>query len=192
MSDDMSSKNEADAPLTGAVSIIHNDQKCTIHDTQIVITLYGKNKHITHASVHLFDETDRMREDNPAGEYCNKINNLVFAGDDWIHAEIVKENEITELKEPININVFLDMDDHAVQKVIREVDTPTLALAFQNVDKGILEKVLKNVSKRVAAMLKEDMEYIGQVRLSDITKAQQKVISIIRHFENTGEIIISQ
>ena len=54
------------------------------------------------------------------------------------------------------------------------------------------EKIFKNMSKRAATMLKEDMEYMGPVRMKDVEEAQQKIVSIIRHLEDTGDIVISR
>ena len=56
----------------------------------------------------------------------------------------------------------------------------------------VQEKIFKNMSKRAATMLKEDMEYMGPIRLKDVEEAQQKIVSIIRHLEDTGEIVIAR
>ncbi|HOX17321.1 MAG TPA: FliG C-terminal domain-containing protein, partial [Spirochaetales bacterium] len=84
------------------------------------------------------------------------------------------------------------LDDRSIQKLIREVDSAELAKALKGVDPEVAEKIYKNQSKRAAAMLKEDMEYMGPVRLKDVEEAQQKIVSIIRHLEETGDIVISR
>ncbi|MCL2758863.1 MAG: flagellar motor switch protein FliG, partial [Treponema sp.] len=67
-----------------------------------------------------------------------------------------------------------------------------LAKALKSVDSEVQDKIFKNMSKRAASMLKEDMEYMGPVRLKDVEEAQQKIVSIIRHLEDTGEIVVAR
>jgi flagellar motor switch protein FliG len=75
---------------------------------------------------------------------------------------------------------------------MREVDSQELAKALKSVDSEVQDKIFKNMSKRAAGMLKEDMEYMGPVRLKDVEEAQQKIVSIIRHLEDTGEIVVAR
>jgi flagellar motor switch protein FliG len=75
---------------------------------------------------------------------------------------------------------------------MREVDSQELAKALKSVDTEVQDKIFKNMSKRAASMLKEDMEYMGPVRLKDVEEAQQKIVSIIRHLEDTGEIVVAR
>ena len=84
------------------------------------------------------------------------------------------------------------LDDRSIQKVMREVDSQELAKALKSVDTEVQDKIFRNMSKRAASMLKEDMEYMGPVRLKDVEEAQQKIVSIIRHLEDTGEIVIAR
>jgi flagellar motor switch protein FliG len=107
------------------------------------------------------------------------------------------EEDSPELAEEIKKKMFVFedivlLDDRSIQKVLREVDGQELAKALKGVDNEVCEKIFKNMSKRAASMLKEDMEYMGPVRLKDVEEAQQKIVSIIRHLEETGEIIISR
>ncbi len=107
------------------------------------------------------------------------------------------EEDSPELAEEIKKKMFVFedivlLDDRSIQKVLREVDGQELAKALKGVDNEVCEKIYKNMSKRAASMLKEDMEYMGPVRLKDVEEAQQKIVSIIRHLEETGEIIISR
>jgi len=105
------------------------------------------------------------------------------------------EDEDPELAEEIKKRMFvfediIMLDDRAVQKIMREVDSQELAKALFGVDREVQEKVFKNMSMRAAAMLKEDMEYMGPIRTKDVEEAQQKIVSITRHLEDMGEIII--
>ena len=107
------------------------------------------------------------------------------------------EDEDPELAEEIKKRMFVFedivmLDDRAIQKVMREVDSQELAKALKSVDSQVQDKIFKNMSKRAAGMLKEDMEYMGPVRLKDVEEAQQKIVSIIRHLEDTGEIVVAR
>ncbi|MDR2404119.1 MAG: flagellar motor switch protein FliG [Spirochaetaceae bacterium] len=107
------------------------------------------------------------------------------------------EDEDPELAEDIKKRMFVFedivmLDDRAIQKVMREVDSQELAKALKSVDTEVQDKIFRNMSKRAAGMLKEDMEYMGPVRLKDVEEAQQKIVSIIRHLEDTGEIVVAR
>ena len=107
------------------------------------------------------------------------------------------EDEDRELAEEIKKRMFVFedivmLDDRAIQKVMREVDSQELAKALKSVDSEVQDKIFKNMSKRAANMLKEDMEYMGPVRLKDVEESQQKIVSIIRHLEDTGEIVVAR
>jgi flagellar motor switch protein FliG len=56
----------------------------------------------------------------------------------------------------------------------------------------VQDKIFRNMSKRAAQMLKEDMEFMGPVRLKDVEEAQQKIVAIIRHLEDIGEIVVAR
>jgi flagellar motor switch protein FliG len=107
------------------------------------------------------------------------------------------EDEDPELAEEIKKRMFVFedivmLDDRAIQKVMREVDSQELAKALKSVDSEVQDKIFKNMSKRAANMLKEDMEYMGPVRLKDVEEAQQKIVSIIRHLEDIGDIVVAR
>jgi len=102
-----------------------------------------------------------------------------------------------ELAEEIKQNMFIFedivmLDDRSIQKVMREVDAQELAKALKIVDVEIQDKIFRNMSKRAAAMLKEDMEFMGPIRLKDVEESQSRIISIIRNLEDTGEIGIAR
>ena len=107
------------------------------------------------------------------------------------------EEEDPELADEIRKRVFMfedivKLDDRAIQQVIREVDTRDWALALKTASEEVSSRIYKNMSKRAGDMLKEDIEYMGPVRLRDVEEAQQRVVSTIRRLEETGEIIISR
>ena len=107
------------------------------------------------------------------------------------------EKEDAELAAEIKNMMFVfedivTLDDRSIQQVLREVDTKELSLALKGVSEDVSEKIFKNMSKRAAAMLKEDMEYMGPVRLKDVEGAQQRIVNVIRALEDAGEIIIAR
>lgn len=107
------------------------------------------------------------------------------------------EEEDPELAEEIKKKMFVFedivmLDDRSIQKVMREVDSQELAKALKSVDNEVQDKIYRNMSKRASAMLKEDMEYMGPIRMKDVEEAQQKIVSIIRHLEDQGEIVIAR
>jgi len=102
-----------------------------------------------------------------------------------------------ELAEEIRRRMFvfediLKLDDRSVQLVLREVDTKDLAVALKGASDELKEKIFRNMSKRAAQLLKDEMEYMGPVRVKDVEEAQQKIISVIRRLEEAGEIVIAR
>ncbi|MEO7993419.1 MAG: flagellar motor switch protein FliG [bacterium] len=87
---------------------------------------------------------------------------------------------------------ILLLDDRAIQQVLREVDTKILGLALRGVSEEVSEKIFRNMSKRAAAMMREDMEYAGPVRIKDVEVAQQQVVNIIRALEEAGDIVVAR
>ena len=107
------------------------------------------------------------------------------------------EEEDPDLAEEIKKRMFVFedivmLDDRAIQKVLREVDTQELSKALKSVDTEVQDKIFRNMSKRAASMLKEDMEFMGPVRLKDVEEAQQKIVSTIRRLEDSGDIVIAR
>ncbi|HBQ24750.1 MAG TPA: flagellar motor switch protein FliG, partial [Syntrophomonas sp.] len=91
--------------------------------------------------------------------------------------------------------VFEDIvmiDDRSVQRVLREVESQDLALALKGSSDEVTQKIFNNMSSRAADMLKEDIEFMGPVRLRDVEEAQQRIVNIIRRLEETGEIVIAR
>ena len=107
------------------------------------------------------------------------------------------EIEEPELADEIRKKMFvfediLLLDDRAIQRVLRDVDNNDLAVALKGANEEVQNVIFKNLSKRLAAMIKEDMEYMGPVRMKDVEEAQQKIVSIIRKLEDSAEIVISR
>ncbi|MCD6419261.1 MAG: flagellar motor switch protein FliG [Synergistetes bacterium] len=107
------------------------------------------------------------------------------------------EEQDPELADEIRKRLFVfedvvKLDDRSVQRVLREVDMKDLALALKGASEDVKDKFFHNMSKRAAAMLKEDMEFMGPVRVKDVEEAQQKIVNVIRQLEESGEIIVSR
>jgi flagellar motor switch protein FliG len=107
------------------------------------------------------------------------------------------EDEDPELAEEIKKRMFVFedivmLDDRSIQKVMREVDSQELAKALKSVDPVVQDKIFRNLSKSAAAMIKEDMEYMGPIRLKDVEESQQRFVSVIRRLEDNGEILIAR
>lgn len=91
--------------------------------------------------------------------------------------------------------VFADivlLDNRGVQSILKEVESKDIALALKGSDEVVKEKILSNMSTRAAEMLKEDMEFMGPVKLREVEDAQQRIVKIIRKLENAGVIVISR
>ncbi|MCQ2506738.1 MAG: flagellar motor switch protein FliG [Lachnospiraceae bacterium] len=102
-----------------------------------------------------------------------------------------------ELADEIRRKMFvfediLTLDDRSIQRVLREVENSDLAVALKNSGEEVQNAIFNNLSKRLAQMIKEDMEFMGPVRLKDVEEAQQKIVNIIRKLEDSGEIVISR
>ena len=107
------------------------------------------------------------------------------------------EIEEPELADEIRRKMFvfediLSLDDKSIQRVLREVDNNELAMALKGSTEEVQTVIFNNLSKRLAVMIREDMEFMGPVRLKDVEEAQQKIVNIIRKLEDSAEIIISR
>ena len=102
-------------------------------------------------------------------ELADEIARLMFTFDDLIHVE-----------------------DSGIQKALREIEQRDLALALKTANEDLSEKILHNMSERAREMIKEEMEFMGPVRLRTVEEAQQKIVSVIRRLEESGDIVISR
>lgn len=110
---------------------------------------------------------DNLTETNP--EIAEQVKNMMFQFEDMVNLE-----------------------DRAIQQIMKEVDTKELATALKGTSGEVQEKIFKNMSERASGQLKEDMEFMGPVRLRVVEEAQQRVVAIIRRLEEAGEIEISR
>ena len=83
------------------------------------------------------------------------------------------------------------LDDRSMQRVLKEVDTKELSLALKGASEEVQNKFFKNMSQRAGEMIKEEMEYMGPVRLRDVEECQQRIVEVVRRLEDEGEIMIT-
>lgn len=107
------------------------------------------------------------------------------------------EMDDPELAEQVKRQMFVFedivmLDDRGIQLVLREVDSKDLALAIKGSNPEVGEKIMQNMSARASQMLKEDIEFMGPVRLRDVEDAQQRIVKVIRRLEESGAIVISR
>lgn len=99
-----------------------------------------------------------------------------------------------ELSEEIRRRMFvfediIILDNRSIQRIIREIDNSQWAIALKGASEEVKEVIFSNMSKRLAEMIKEDIEFMGPVRIRDIEDAQQNIVNVIRKLEEDGEII---
>ncbi|MBR1886533.1 MAG: flagellar motor switch protein FliG [Schwartzia sp.] len=91
--------------------------------------------------------------------------------------------------------VFEDIvmiDDRSIQRILRDVENKDLSLALKATPKEVADKVFKNMSSRAADMLREEIEFMGPVKIRDVEEAQQRIVNVIRKLEDSGEIVVAR
>ena len=138
-----------------------------------------------------------------AGFYSEKAAHEIIQNDDFYFLSAIEgENknlfEVNPLLSMnveyylVNMNVLVEIDDRSIQKWLREVETQDLAKALKGTDAEVQEKIFINMSHRAAAMLREDMEFMGPVRKSDVIETQKKLMEILKRLNESGEIVMSR
>ena len=106
------------------------------------------------------------------------------------------ESEDPDLVEQIRRLMFVfedinHVDDKGIQKVLKEIDNDQLSLALKTASEDLKEKIFRNMSARAAEMIKEEMEFMGPVRISDVEAGQQQIVDLVRRMVDSGEIVIA-
>lgn len=133
-----------------------------------------------------------------------KVGGIEKVVDMFNHLDRSKEKQILDkldvlnppLAEVIRKHLFtfddiFKLDDRSIQGIMREVSNDTLTLAMKTAEETIKEKIFRNISSRAAEMIKEDLEVMGPVRLSDVEKAQSEIIKIVRRMEEEGKVVLA-
>ena len=108
-----------------------------------------------------------------------------------------EEKETIKSQEEIRKKLFtyediVKLDDKSIQRVLKDIDNNVLALAIKASQKNIQDLLFKNLSNRVAEMIKEEIEIMGPVRVKDVEMAQDTIVMKIRDLEKTGEVVINR
>lgn len=121
--------------------------------------------------------------------------NILNLLDGTIESKLMEEilDADGDLGQEIQDNMFvfdnlIDVDDRGIQTLLREVSSEQLLLALRGADEGLKEKIFKNMSKRAAEMLKDDLEAAAPARLSDVEGAQKEILTVARRLADSGEI----
>ena len=85
---------------------------------------------------------------------------------------------------------ILQVNDKGIQAVLKEVDNDELAIALKTASEELKAKIFGNMSERASQLIKEDMQYMGPVRVSDVEAAQQRIVDIVRRLEESGDVVI--
>jgi flagellar motor switch protein FliG len=140
-----------------------------------------------------------MTEDYTAAGGVQAIVDILNSVDRGTEKYIMETLEIedTDLAEEIRKRMFvfediLSLDNRSIQRFLREVDNNQLAIALKGATEEVQKTIFSNMSKRLSEMVREDIEFMGPVRLKDVEEAQQKIVNVIRKLEDAGEIVISR
>jgi hypothetical protein len=166
-------------------------------ERDVVVTIFGHDRAVDKIAVNLFNKAaDQFgllyHGDSNANAYCTTINSLELNENSWVFARIVSENVQYPIDTflPLKFDIFLRLDDRAIQKILRNIDALDLARALKGEQEAVRERIFRNMSKNTAQILKEDMEYMGEVPVSSVKGCQAKIMDVIYHLEQTGEIVV--
>jgi flagellar motor switch protein FliG len=148
----------------------------TVLNREVVATDAGEISHLggVEAVAELLNNADkateerifsRLEEDDP--ELAEQIRQLMFVFED-----------------------LLSLDDRSLRTLLKEVRNEDLTLALKTASESLKRKILSNLSERAAAMIEEDMDAMGPVRVSEVEGAQQKIIQATRKLEREGKLVI--
>jgi flagellar motor switch protein FliG len=135
-----------------------------------------------------------LRSAGGAKSVAEMLNNVDRATEKAILSSMEEHNQ--ELADEIKKMMFVFEDvvlveDRSMQRVLKEIDTSELALALKSASEEVQEKIFKNISKRAAELIKEEIEYMGPVRLRDVEESQQRIVNVIRRLEEEGEVVVA-
>jgi flagellar motor switch protein FliG len=124
------------------------------------------------------------------------ILNNVDRGTEKYIIEALEVSDV-DLAEEIKKRMFvfediLTLDSRSIQRFLKEIDNNQLAIALKGAGDDVKNIIFANMSKRMAEIIREDMDFMGPVRLRDVEEAQQKIVNVIRRLEEIGEIVISR
>jgi flagellar motor switch protein FliG len=156
--------------------IVHEIQRVLEHKMMTVVTVEQTQAGGVESLVAILNMVDRATEKSILEEL---------------------ENEDPALADEVRRRMFMfedivKLDDVSIQRILREVNTKDLAVALRGATEEVKNRIFKNMSQRAGKMLKDELEFMGPVRLRQVEEAQQKIVKIIRALEEAGEIIIAR
>ncbi len=142
-----------------------------------------------------FSGNDNLKSSSVGGikTAANILNFMDSSVESRLIAEVQAVDDVLGQKIQDLMFVFdnlLDVDDRGIQALLREVQSDSLVLALKGADERLREKILGNMSKRAAEMLREDLEAKGPVRLADVETAQKEILAIARKMAEQGQIAL--
>jgi len=156
--------------------IVHEVQRVLEHKMMTVVTVEQTQAGGVESLVAILNMVDRATEKSILEEL---------------------ENEDPALADEVRKRMFMfedivKLDDTSIQRILREVNTKDLAVALRGAAEEVKNRIFKNMSQRAGKMLKDELEYMGPVRLRQVEEAQQKIVKVIRALEDAGEIVIAR
>lgn len=146
--------------LEKKMSNMMSDEVSTAGGPKALVELLGRVDRTTERLI-----LDSMTEKNP--EMAEIVKNMMFVFED-----------------------IIQLDDRAIQAILKEIDIKELGMALKGVSEEVQQKIFGNMSERAMGMLKEDMEFMGPVKLRIVEESQQKIVATIRRLEDSGDISI--
>ena len=148
----------------------------------------GLKKYMSSLSIEEFQEVGGVKT-------CAEILNVL---DRTVEKSILEslESDDSGLSDEIKKLMFVfediaNVDDRGIQAILKEVENKQLAFALKSSTPELQEKILSNMSARAAESVKEEMEFLGPVRVSDVQESQQAIVEVARRLEEAGEIVIA-
>jgi len=176
--------NELQAEIAERIGVINNTSPKVIKKIEAIL----QNK---------FSSTVDSDAENIGG--VKTLVEILNSVDRTTEKNILSDLEKTqpELAELVKSNLFvfedlITLDTNSIQRVLREVNNEELVLALKGASEEVTSVLFANLSKRAAETIREDIEYMGPVRLSAVEEAQQRIVGVIRRLEDAGEIIIGR
>lgn len=152
---------EIEEVVDGLADTMISEDMSKTGGTKALAEILNKSNKTTERSI-----LTRMEEQDP--ELASQIKGLMFVFDDIVM-----------------------IDDRGIQKILKSVDKKDLSLALKAADEKVKDLVFRNMSERAAQLLKEDLEFLGPVRLREVEEAQRRIVEIVKQLEDEGEIYVS-
>ena len=156
-------------------------------------------------AIKIAEEVLEKKIGSSSSEETMEVGGLNYIADIMNHVDRSTERDIFDelnLKNPQLAEdvrklmfVFEDiayLDPLSIQRFLRETDSKDLAVALKVSNKDVMSAIFANMSNRMRESIQSDMEYLHNIRMSDVEEAQQRIVAVIRRLEEEGEIVISK